>query len=80
MVGNGNKIRFWEDVWREDEAFCNRFPTLFRACLRPTGKISDFWVPQDEYSGNNANWNTHLQIDISEKDLVLCKGFSDTRG
>ncbi|PON75015.1 hypothetical protein TorRG33x02_245800 [Trema orientale] len=76
MVGNGNKIRFWEDVWRGDEAFCNQFLTLYRACSRPTGKIS----PQDEYSGNNANWNTHLQIDISDKDLVLCKGFSDTRG
>ena len=30
MVGNGQKVRFWEDVWLQDRPFSLTFPRLYR--------------------------------------------------
>lgn len=29
VVGRGSKVRFWQDVWYEDERFQTRFPLTF---------------------------------------------------
>ena len=40
-VGNGTKLRFWEDVWRGDVAFQIRFPSLYRLSINHNGLICD---------------------------------------
>ena len=29
-VGNGERIRFWEDLWWGDQSFCSQYPDLYR--------------------------------------------------
>ena len=43
-VGNGRRIRFWEDVWWEDEAFSNRFANLYRLSLASNSTIMELIV------------------------------------
>ena len=30
MVGNGQRVRFWEDCWIKEVALCDLFPRLHR--------------------------------------------------
>lgn len=30
MVGNGQRVRFWEDRWIREAALCDLFPRLYR--------------------------------------------------
>jgi hypothetical protein len=44
-MGNGNKIKFWKDVWIGDQSLEVRFPRLF-----------GIFVQQDETVGNIGRW------------------------
>ena len=45
-VGNGRRVRFWEDVWWGEEAFSNQFRDLYRLFLVSNGTIADMVVSQ----------------------------------
>ena len=40
VAGNGSKIRFWEDLWWEDQPLCLQFPSLFRVTTTKNYPIS----------------------------------------
>ena len=50
-VGNGTKLRFWEDVWRGDVAFQIRFPSLYRLSINHNGSIAEFWSESEVNGG-----------------------------
>ena len=29
VLGNGDRIRFWEDKWNGENPLCNLFPTIY---------------------------------------------------
>ncbi|PON86224.1 hypothetical protein TorRG33x02_179430, partial [Trema orientale] len=68
-VGNGDNIRFREDAWRGEDAFINRFPTLYRLSSLHNGKISDFRVRHGAESLSASGWNFHFIRGISERKL-----------
>ena len=39
IVGNGRKVKFWKDLWCEDQALKDAFPNLFRLAIN-----KDQWV------------------------------------
>ena len=65
-LGNGERIRFWKDAWRESVSFKVKYPKLFRLSVLHNKPISDFLV-------NNINpepsWNLHFRKSVSEKEL-----------
>ena len=40
MVGNGGKIRFWEDLWMGDQPLCAQYTDLYRIILSRNLTIS----------------------------------------
>ncbi|KAG8473851.1 hypothetical protein CXB51_036041 [Gossypium anomalum] len=42
LVGNGNSIIFWEDIWCGDRPLRVEFPRLFRLSLNKNGFVKDF--------------------------------------
>ena len=34
QIGDGNRVRFWKDLWCGEEALCRSFPTLFSLILQ----------------------------------------------
>ena len=41
-IGNGNKVRFWEDSWAGENTLKSLFPSLFRISTFSSRPISDF--------------------------------------
>ena len=60
-VGDGRKVRFWEDVWWDGEAFSNRFQDIYRLSLAPNCSIAKLIV------------QIHLLIDGIFSFSEICK-------
>ena len=43
-VGNGNKVRFWEDIWLGENSLEVLFPSLLRLSISKSQPISKFWI------------------------------------
>lgn len=41
-VGNGQKIKFWTDLWIGDDSLTMKFPNLFNYSINKAGSIVDF--------------------------------------
>ena len=66
-VGNGRRIKFWEDVWWEDEAFSNRFANLHRISLASDNTIAKLLVP---HGGSSMNgWDLKFYRNLHEHEL-----------
>ena len=42
-VGNGRRIRFWEDKWCGDDKLCSLFPSLYAISLDKEAWVADVW-------------------------------------
>ena len=72
-VGDGTKIRFWEDLWWGDQLLCLQLPRLFRVTTTKNLSISAIW-------GNNISlsWDlifhrnlTDVKIEELEREMSL---------
>ena len=54
-MGNGRRIRFWEDVWWGEEAFSDRFVDLCRLSLAHNRTIAEMCVSQ--YVSSSHGWD-----------------------
>jgi hypothetical protein len=52
-VGEGSKIRFWDDVWCGDRALKEEYPGLFSIARLKEASIAD----NMECSSNSIQWN-----------------------
>ena len=43
-MGDGRKIRFWEDIWCGSEPLCESFPFLYTIVGTKGAKVADVWV------------------------------------
>ena len=66
-VGNGRRIRFWEDVWWGEEAFSNRFGDLCRLSLAPNSTIAEMCVSQP--NSLSHGWDLHFYRNLHEREL-----------
>ena len=65
-MGNGDRIRFWEDAWEEREPFKDKYPNLFRLSLLHNKPISDFLV---NTTNSDSSWNLHFRRHVSEREF-----------
>lgn len=42
-LGNGGKIRFWEDIWCEDIPLCETFPSLYTLGGTEGATVAEVW-------------------------------------
>ena len=52
IVGNGRKVKFWKDLWCEDQALKDVFPNLFRLAVSKDRWVFDAW----EEGGEVERW------------------------
>ena len=66
-VGNGSRIRFWEDVWCNDVALCNRFADLYRISRARNSSIADMFVPQ--LGSTHCGWDLQFCRNLHDREL-----------
>ena len=66
-LGNGRRIKFWEDAWVERENFKDKYPNLFRLSILHNKPVSDFL---DNSINHQMSWNLHLRRNVSEREIV----------
>ncbi|GKB82716.1 RNA-directed DNA polymerase, eukaryota, reverse transcriptase zinc-binding domain protein [Tanacetum coccineum] len=62
---SGDKIRFWQDSWMEEQPFCVRFNRLFRLELDPNCKVCERWGD----GGWIWNWRRVVRGGIEQEQL-----------
>ena len=56
-VGNGCKVRFWEDVRCGEAPLCFSFPSLYEVASSKGDKVADLW----EVTGTGGGWNFRFE-------------------
>ena len=66
-VGNGRRIRFWEDVWWDRDASSNCFIGLYRLSTSTNCTIFELVVPQTDSSYHG--WDLHFFRNLHDREL-----------
>nr|XP_016506791.1 PREDICTED: uncharacterized protein LOC107824519 [Nicotiana tabacum] len=61
ILGNGGKIRFWEDAWLGHTPVKDQFSDFYNLSLRHNGAIADFYTSQ--------GWNLSLRRNINDWEM-----------
>ncbi|KAL6327159.1 hypothetical protein AAG906_015198 [Vitis piasezkii] len=68
VVGNGERIRFWEDLWRGNQPLCSQFPGLYRVVYVKNLTIS-------VVLGNSYPLSWNFNFDFSNHVLFIMTKF-----
>ncbi|GKV01589.1 hypothetical protein SLEP1_g14135 [Rubroshorea leprosula] len=70
-LGEGNSVKFWEDVWIGDESLANKFPRLFLNSLDREKSIAQMgfwsngsWSWSLEWRRPNFSWEEHSMAEL----------------
>ncbi|RVW27598.1 Protein NRT1/ PTR family 8.3 [Vitis vinifera] len=69
VVGNGERIRFWEDLWWGDQPLGSQYPSLFRVVLDKNIPISSVLGPTRPFS-----WNLNFRRNLSDSEIEDLEG------
>ena len=64
MVGDGDRIRFWEDLWWGDQSLGVRFPRLLRVVMDKNIPISSILGSTRPFS-----WNFNFRRNLSDSEI-----------
>ncbi|KAJ9693399.1 hypothetical protein PVL29_012251 [Vitis rotundifolia] len=64
VIGNGERIRFWEDLWWGDQIFKVQYPRLFRVVTDKDSPISSILGPVRPFS-----WNFNFRRNLSDSEI-----------
>ncbi|RVW43453.1 hypothetical protein CK203_070344 [Vitis vinifera] len=69
VVGNGERIRFWEDLWWGDQPLGTQYPRLFRVVVDKNIPISSVLGPTCPFS-----WNLNFRRNLSDSEIEDLEG------
>ena len=69
-VGDGRRIRFWEDVWCGEEALSNWFVDLYKLSLASNGTIAELCVSQPDFSSKGSDLQFYRNLHEREQSFV----------
>ncbi|RVW39538.1 putative ribonuclease H protein [Vitis vinifera] len=69
VVGNGKRIRFWEDLWWGDQPLGTQYPRLFRVVVDKNIPISSVLGPTRPFS-----WNLNFRRNLSNSEIENLEG------
>ena len=67
-IGNGEKVRFWEDTWLGDKPLSSQYPSLYRIAHRKEVTVASVLSPAPPINItfcrtlNGNRWNRWLQL------------------
>ena len=70
-VGNGCKVRFWEDVWCGEVPLCSSFPSLYEVDSSKGAKVAELW----EVTGTRGGWNFRFEKHFNDWELEEAQRF-----
>ena len=65
ILGDGRKIRFWEDSWCGSQPLCIAFPCLYSIAANKGAKATDLWVRQ----GGGGVWEPKFLRSFNDWEL-----------
>ena len=69
VVGNGERIRFWEDLWWRDQPLGTQYPRLFRVVVDKNILICSVLGPTRPFS-----WNLNFRCNLSDSEIEDLEG------
>ena len=70
-LGEGKRIRFWEDVWCGESPICTMFPTLYSIVVARGAKVAEVW----ESSGDSGAWNPRFLRPLNDWEMEQVQNF-----
>ena len=72
MVGIGRKVKFWKDLWCEDQTLKEAFPNLFVLAINKDEWVLDAWEEGRELGSWNPLFSRHFNDwEMGKVDKVL---------
>ena len=68
-IGDGKKVRFWEDIWVGENSLKSLFPSLFRLSTLNSRPISDFVDQVRLLEEGYTSWNFHFSRSLSDREI-----------
>jgi hypothetical protein len=69
IVGDGKRVKFWEDIWVGDRSFSDAFPTIYRLSRLHNSSIHSLAIPNTILVswnfGFRRNWNDEEASEVS---------------
>ena len=50
-VGDGKRVRFWNDIWYRNNSLCEAFPSLFALAVCKDAWVANCWDSMGEEGG-----------------------------
>jgi hypothetical protein len=72
-VGDGSRIRFWDDVWCGGDPLREAFPELYRIARVKEGVVADFL----HFRGGSVHWEVNFTRLIQDWELESVSSFLD---
>ncbi|RVW42450.1 Transposon TX1 uncharacterized 149 kDa protein [Vitis vinifera] len=74
LIGDGTRVKFWKDLWCENQSLEEAFPILFNLSVNKEGLVAEAW----EEDGAGGSWgprfNRHLNDwEVGEVENLLSK-------
>ena len=70
-MGNGRKVRFWEDVWCGGASLCSSFSSLYEVASSKGDMVADLW----EVTGTRGGWNFRFKRHFNDWELEEAQRF-----
>ena len=70
-MGNGRKVRFWEDVWCGEAPLCSSFPYLYEVASSKGDMAAVLW----EITGEGGGWNFRFKRHLNDWELEEAQRF-----
>ena len=69
MVGDRERIHFWEDLWQGNQPLCSQFPHLYKAITTKNLTISG--ILGNSYSP--LSWKIDFNCNLTDLELRILK-------
>ena len=73
-VGNGRKVRFWEDVRCGEAHICSSFPSIYEVVSSKGDNVADLW----EGTETSGGWNFIFERNFNDWELEEAQRFIST--
>ena len=74
LVGDGIRIKFWEDAWCGEDPLCEKFPGLHTLANSNGARVQEVL----ERSGEAGSWNPHFVRPFNDWEMEMVEEFIAT--
>ncbi|RVW27814.1 putative mitochondrial protein [Vitis vinifera] len=77
LLGDGRRVRFWEDRWCRDKALSLSFPSLYALVTSKEAWVAEVWDATGEDGGSNPRFSRPFndwEMEMVERFIFLLQG------